>query len=99
MAHSRFEPTNNGVKFIPVRNSAKKTTSWSKGKFKAQCKAMDDLVNQLKGEAVARVRPAKKSYIETYVMTADPHQPMRRLAVAFDQAQATTRRRKTHARE
>ena len=99
MAHSRFEPTNNGVKFIPVRNSAKKTTSWSKGKFKAQCKAMDDLVNQLKGEVVARVRPAKKSYIETYVMTADPYQPMRRLEVAFDQAHGTPGLRKTHAKD
>ena len=90
MAHSRFEPTNNG---------AKKMTSWPKGKFKAQCKAMDDLVNQLKGEVVARVRPAKKSYIETYVMTADPYQPMRRLEVAFDQPHGTPALRMTHAKD
>ena len=45
------------------------------------------------------MRPAKKSYIETYVMTADPYQPTRRLEVAFDQAHGTPALRMTHAKD
>jgi hypothetical protein len=69
MAHSRFEPIKDGVKFMPVRKSAE--PPWSKRDFEDRCAAMEKLVKQLKEEVVAKVKPAKKDYVHTYVLRAN----------------------------
>src|SRR5262249_50009147 len=67
MAYSRFEPIKDGVKFTPVRKSAE--PPWSKKDFEDKYEAMDKLVKQLKDEVVARVKPTKKSYVATLLIS------------------------------
>jgi hypothetical protein len=63
VAHSRFEPAGDGVKFTRVVARDGTVTipdeTWSKRKFEEQYKAMQETTKQLKDEIVAKVKPAK----------------------------------------
>jgi len=71
VAHSRFEPAGDGVKFTRVvaRDGSVTTPdeTWSKRKFEDQYKAMQETTKQLKDEIVAKVKPAKD-----YIMAFGP---------------------------
>jgi hypothetical protein len=71
VAHSRFEPAGDGVKFTRVVARDGTVTipdeTWSKEKFETQYKAMQKTTRQLKDEIVAKVKPAKG-----YMMAFEP---------------------------
>jgi hypothetical protein len=68
LAHSRFEPFKDGVKFMPVKKGQKSTAipPWSNQDFETKCANMKGLVKQLK-DVVAKVKPAKG-----YMMAFEP---------------------------
>jgi hypothetical protein len=71
VAHSRFEPAGDGVKFTRVvaRDGTVKIPdeTWSKRKFEDVYEAMQETTKKLKDEIVAKVKPAKG-----YIMAAEP---------------------------
>jgi hypothetical protein len=70
VAHSRFQPAGDGVKFTRVvaRDGTLKIPdeTWSKQKFDTQCKAMQGTTKELQ-EMVAKLKPAKG-----YMMALEP---------------------------
>jgi hypothetical protein len=71
VAHSRFEPTENGVKFTRVVATGGTVKipdeTWPEQKFETQYAAMQELANQLKVEIVDKATP-----VEDYMMAAEP---------------------------
>jgi hypothetical protein len=71
VAHSRFEPAGDGVKFTRVvardRTVDVPDETWPKDKFETQYTAMQETTKQLKDEIVAKVKPAKG-----YMMAFEP---------------------------
>jgi hypothetical protein len=70
VAHSRFEPAGDGVKFTRVVARDGTVTipdeTWSKEKFENQYKAMQETIKELK-QIVAKLKPAKG-----YMMALEP---------------------------
>jgi hypothetical protein len=62
VAHSRFQPAGDGVKFTRVvaRDGTVRIPdeTWSRQKFDTQCKAMQETITELQ-EMVAKLKPAK----------------------------------------
>jgi hypothetical protein len=61
LAHSRFEPFKDGVKFMPVQKGGKSTATippWSNEDFETKYANMKRLVEQLK-DVVAKAKPVK----------------------------------------
>jgi hypothetical protein len=92
IAHSRFEPAGDGVKFTRVvaREGSVKipTPTWSKKEFEDRYAAMQKLEKQLE-RLVGKLKPAKTISLMaadfgTYALRVDPYQPRANLKAAIE---------------